>query len=75
MLYKVSPAIVSSISDKIEIQLAGGRTKRVRDKDVTLLHPGPLTSLGALEPGDPAIDEMPFSETLGATAPEALQAV
>ena len=57
MLYKVSPAIVSSISDKIEIQLAGGRTKRVRDKDVTLLHPGPLTSLGALEPGDPAIDE------------------
>lgn len=25
--------------------------------------------------GDPAIDEMPFSETLGATAPEALQAV
>ncbi len=57
VLYKIHPAIVSSIGDKIEIQLAGGKSKRVRDKDVMLLHPGPLHSLGALEAGDPAIEE------------------
>ena len=57
VLYKIHPAIVSSVGEKIEIQLAGGKSKRVRDKDVTLLHPGPLSSLGALQPGKPAIDE------------------
>lgn len=57
VLYKIHPAIVSSVSDKIEIRLAGGKSKRVRDKDVTLLHPGPLDSLAALEPGEPALDE------------------
>jgi len=57
VLYKIHPAIVSHVADKIEIQLAGGKSKRVRDKDVTLLHPGPLSSLGALESGEPAIQE------------------
>lgn len=57
VLYKIHPAIVSSIGEKIEIQLDGGKSKRVRDKDVTLLHPGPLASLGALHSGEPAIDE------------------
>ncbi len=57
VLYKIHPAIVSDVADKIEIKLAGGKSKRVRDKDVTLLHPGPLSSLGALEAGDAAIDE------------------
>ena len=57
VLYKIHPAIVSGVSDKIEIQLAGGKSKRVRDKDVVLLHPGPLTSLGALDAGEAAIDE------------------
>lgn len=57
VLYKIHPAIVSSVADKIEIQLAGGKSKRVRDKDVTLLHPGPLSSLGALDAGKGAIDE------------------
>ena len=57
VLYKIHPAIVSSVADKIEIQLAGGKSKRVRDKDVLLLHPGPLTSLGALGRGEPAIEE------------------
>ncbi len=57
VLYKIHPAIVSSVGDKIEIQLAGGKSKRVRDKDVMLLHPGPLSSLAALQPGEPAIDE------------------
>ncbi|MCB1803077.1 MAG: RNB domain-containing ribonuclease [Gammaproteobacteria bacterium] len=57
VLYKIHPAIVAAVADKIEIQLAGGKAKRVRDKDVTLLHPGPLTSLGALDPGEAAVDE------------------
>jgi len=57
VLYKIHPAIVSSVADKIEIQLAGGKTKRVRDKDVTLLHPGPLSDLDALETGEAAVQE------------------
>lgn len=57
VLYKIHPAIVSEVADKIEIQLAGGKSKRVRDKDVTLLHPGPLSNLGALQAGEPAIEE------------------
>ena len=57
VLYKIHPAIVSSVGEKIEIQLDGGKSKRVRDKDVTLLHPGPLASLGALQGGEAAIDE------------------
>ena len=51
VLYKIHPAIVSSVGEKIEIQLAGGKSKRVRDKDVTLLHPGPLSSLGGAAAG------------------------
>lgn len=57
VLYKIHPAIVSSVADKIEIQLAGGKSKRVRDKDVTVLHPGPLNSLGMLDAGTANIDE------------------
>jgi len=57
VLYKIHPAIVSSVADKIEIQLAGGKSKRVRDKDVTLLHPGPVNSLGALDAGEAAVEE------------------
>ena len=57
VLYKIHPAIVNEVSDKIEIQLAGGKSKRVRDKDVQVLHPGPLQSLGQLNAGEPAIEE------------------
>ncbi len=55
MLYKVRPARVLSLGEKIEIALEGGQTKRVRPKDVELLHPGPLRSLGELSPpaGEP----------------------
>jgi exoribonuclease II len=38
------------VSDKISLELEGGKTKRVRDKDVVLLHPGPLGSLSQLSP-------------------------
>lgn len=57
VLYKIHPAIVASVADKIEIQLDGGKAKRVRDKDIMLLHPGPVTGLGALDPGEPSIEE------------------
>lgn len=45
MLYKLKPARVTAVDDKISIQLETGKSKRVRDKDVQLLHPGPVSSL------------------------------
>ncbi|EGV50391.1 hypothetical protein [endosymbiont of Riftia pachyptila] len=57
VLYKIRPAKVVEISDKIEIELEGGKRKRVRDKDVVLLHPGPLTSLKDLTPQQGEIEE------------------
>ena len=50
VLYKIRPALVTEVTDKIGLELEGGKTKRVRDKDVILLHPGPLSSLKQLEP-------------------------
>ena len=50
VLYKTRPARVLSTSDKIEIQLHADSIKRVRSKDVLLLHPGPLHSLSELTP-------------------------
>ena len=48
VLYKVRPARVVAVDDKIEIQLEGGKSKRVRPKDVELLHPGPVQRLADL---------------------------
>lgn len=48
VLYKSGPARVTAITDKIEIQLPNGKEKRVRDKDLLLLHPGPIRSLSEL---------------------------
>jgi len=56
-LYKVRPARVVAIGDKIEIELEGGKIKRVREKDVRLLHPGPCRSLAELEPLEADIAE------------------
>jgi len=50
VLYKNRAARVAHAGDKIEIELEGGESLRVRPKDVTLLHPGPLESLGELAP-------------------------
>jgi exoribonuclease-2 len=50
VLYKIRPARVIALGDKIEIELEGGQVKRVRPKDIALLHPGPLTSLADLAP-------------------------
>ena len=38
------------VTDKIDIDLGEGKAKRVRDKDVVPLHPGPVNSLGELVP-------------------------
>jgi len=46
--YKSKAAIVEAVSDKIDI-LFFKTTKRVRDKDIKLLHPGPLTDVATLD--------------------------
>ncbi len=50
VLYKTSPARILKIADKIEIEVKGGETIRVRPKDIELLHPGPIESFAALVP-------------------------
>lgn len=45
------------VGEKIEIELEGGDTKRVRPKDLELLHPGPLRSLDELSPQEGEADE------------------
>ncbi len=57
VLYKIRPARVSAVSDKIDIELEGGKIKRVRPKDITLLHPGPVRSLGELSASAGDVDE------------------
>ncbi len=57
MLYKVRPARVVALGEKIEIELERGQTKRVRAKDIELLHPGPLRSLSELVPQEGELDE------------------
>lgn len=46
--YKSKAAIVNGVSDKIEITFFK-TTKRVRDKDIVLLHPGPISDVSLLE--------------------------
>ncbi len=50
VLYKHQPAYVKQVGDKLEIEIAGGKTLNVRSKDVALLHPGPVQSLSELQP-------------------------
>ncbi|MGB5830426.1 MAG: RNB domain-containing ribonuclease [Thiohalocapsa sp.] len=57
VLYKIRPARVISVGEKIEIDIEGGQTKRVRPKDILLLHPGPLRRLGDLTPRGGQLDE------------------
>lgn len=56
-LYKTHPAKVVAVSDKIEIALQEGKNKKVRDKDIVVLHPGPVQSLDRLNPGEGNIEE------------------
>lgn len=48
VVYKSRPARVLAAADKIEIEIEGGQTKRVRPKDVLPLHPGPVSSFAEL---------------------------
>lgn len=54
-LYKMRPARVRQAGDKLTLELEDGEILKVRPKDVTLLHPGPLASLADLRApaGDP----------------------
>lgn len=54
VLYKNGPARVTAVGDKLDIELDDGRSVRVRPKDVSLLHPGPLTHVRGLDapPGE-----------------------
>ncbi len=49
VLYRGRPARVAHITERVEIDL-GGETLRVRNKDIQVLHPGPLASLSELKP-------------------------
>jgi len=57
VLYKIRPARVLALGEKIEIELEGGQIKRVRPKDISLLHPGPLHNLADLGPREGELDE------------------
>jgi exoribonuclease-2 len=50
VLYKNRPALVHHLGDKLDIELDDGKTLKVRPKDITLLHPGPLARLADLTP-------------------------
>ncbi|MCL5256956.1 MAG: ribonuclease catalytic domain-containing protein [Chloroflexi bacterium] len=50
VLYKGRPARVEQAGEKLEIELETGEVLKVRPKDVTLLHPGPLKSLKEIQP-------------------------
>jgi len=56
VLYKNRPALVKHIDDKLEIQLEDGKTLKVRPKDVTTLHPGPLKRLNDLQPQEGEVE-------------------
>lgn len=49
VIYKNRPARVASIGEKIEISDRAGKTRKVRVKDVQLLHPGPFTAFSELD--------------------------
>ncbi len=57
VLYKSHPALVAGVADKIEIKLQAGKNKRVRPKDIVLLHPGPASSFAALDAGEGNVEE------------------
>lgn len=48
MLYKNRPARLLSLGERIDIQLENHEVVRVRPKDITLLHPGPVKDLAGL---------------------------
>ncbi|MDR3302137.1 MAG: RNB domain-containing ribonuclease [Spirochaetaceae bacterium] len=51
--YKNKPAVVKDMDDKITIVLPDGSELRVREKDIELIHPGPVANLSNFENGFP----------------------
>jgi exoribonuclease II len=52
VLYRTHAArVAGAAGDKLSLEIEGGETAKVRPKDVTLLHPGPLRSLSELNAG------------------------
>lgn len=49
VLYKNRAAVITALADKIDIALQDGKSKRVRDKDFVLLHPGPVAGWPRLD--------------------------
>ncbi|MCB1737705.1 MAG: RNB domain-containing ribonuclease [Gammaproteobacteria bacterium] len=60
VIYKRRPARIAGLGDKLEIQTLDGKNKRVRDKDVIPLHPGPVRQLPTTEQVD--IDDQALTE-------------
>jgi exoribonuclease-2 len=50
VIYKKRPARVVKSGERLEIEMDDGNRARVRSKDVSLLHPGPVRSLTQLQP-------------------------
>lgn len=56
VLYKNRPARVLQTGERLEIEVEGSKSLKVRAKDITLLHPGPIESLGDLQPQEGDIE-------------------
>jgi exoribonuclease-2 len=55
VVYKNKPALIKEkTADKLVIALAGGDTIKVREKDIDIIHPGPLKNLNEINKGDAA---------------------
>lgn len=57
VLYRSRSAVVVTLAEKVEIRFQSGQTKRVREKDVTPLHPGPVDDLSKLSMADTPLEE------------------
>lgn len=57
VLYKNHPAIVVNIGDKMKIQLKNGETKLVRNKDIKLIHKGPIKNFTELDSNEGELKE------------------
>ncbi len=49
VLYRQQPAIIDAVGDKITIRLEDGKSKKVRLKDIQLLHEGPVDDFGQIK--------------------------
>jgi exoribonuclease-2 len=56
VLYKQTPALVGFVGEKIELTFPDGKSKKVRPKDIKILHPGPVASLKKLMEAEINVD-------------------